>query len=82
MTSILLPLSAFRDYLTSEPVRVSAVLRLPLIALIGVLVWIWEVDHWLPQLYAAILGGYAVAAVVWLVAVSSVQRQRSSAGSP
>lgn len=69
MTSILLPLSAFRDYLTSEPVRVSAVLRLPLIALIGVLVWIWEVDHWLPQLYAAILGGYGVAAVVWLVAV-------------
>ena len=69
MNGILLPLSAFRDYLTSEPVRVSAVLRLPLIALIGVLVWIWEVDHWLPQLYAAILGGYAVAAVVWLVAV-------------
>ena len=58
-----------RDYLAAEPVRVSAVLRLPLIALIGVLVWIWEVDHWLPQLYAAILGCYAVAAVVWLLAV-------------
>ena len=69
MNGILLPLSAFRDYLTSEPVRVAAVLRLPLIALIGVLVWIWEVNHWLPQLYAAILGSYAVAAVVWLVAV-------------
>ncbi|MGP4055845.1 sensor histidine kinase [Mycobacterium sp. 4D054] len=62
--------SSWRDYLTSEPVRVSAVLRLPLIALIGVLVWIWEVDHWLPQLYAVILGGYAAVAVAWLVAVS------------
>ncbi|KGI70545.1 ATPase [Mycolicibacterium rufum] len=59
----------WRDFLAAEPVRVSAVLRLPLIALIGVLVWIWEVDHWLPQLYAAILGCYAVAAVVWLLAV-------------
>lgn len=62
-------LSAFRDFLTIEPVRVSAVLRLPLIALIAVLVWIWEVDHWLPELYAVIIGGYAIAAVVWLVAV-------------
>ena len=57
------------EFLTAEPVRVSAVLRLPLIALIAVLVWIWEVDHWLPELYAVILGGYAVAAVLWLVAV-------------
>ena len=40
-----------------------------MIALIAVLVWIWEVDHWLPQLYAVILGVYAVAAVLWLVAV-------------
>ena len=31
--------------------------------------WIWEVDHWLPELYAVILGVYAVAAVLWLVAV-------------
>lgn len=57
------------DYFAAEPVRVSAILRLPLIALIAVLVWIWEVDHWLPQLYAVILGVYAVAAVVWLIAV-------------
>lgn len=63
-------LGTTRDFLASEPVRVSAVLRLPLIALIGALVWIWEVDHWLPGLYAVILGSYAVAAVVWLVAVS------------
>ncbi len=54
-------------FFSAEPVRVSAVLRLPLIALIAVLVWIWEVDHWLPGLYAAVLGAYAVAAVVWLV---------------
>ncbi|RDH80302.1 sensor histidine kinase [Mycolicibacterium moriokaense] len=57
------------DYFAAEPVRVSALLRLPLIGLIAVLVWIWEVDHWLPQLYAVILGVYAVAAVLWLVAV-------------
>jgi two-component system NarL family sensor kinase len=29
-----------------------------------VLVWIWEVDHWLPGLYAVILGVYAVVAVL------------------
>jgi two-component system NarL family sensor kinase len=57
------------DHLATEPVRVSAILRLPLIGLIAVLVWIWEVDHWLPELYAVILGVYAVAAVLWLIAV-------------
>ena len=57
------------DYFATEPVRVSAILRLPLIGLIAVLVWIWEVDHWLPGLYAVILGVYAVAAVLWLIAV-------------
>lgn len=62
--------SAWREFLAAEPVRVSAVLRLPLIGLIAVLVWIWEVNHWLPGLYAAILGSYAVVAVVWLLAVS------------
>ncbi|UCZ60762.1 sensor histidine kinase [Mycolicibacterium phocaicum] len=62
-------LSRIGEYLAAEPVRISAGLRLPLIALIGVLVWIWEVDHWLPELYAVILGLYAVAAVIWLVAV-------------
>ena len=62
-------LSRIGEYLAAEPVRISAGLRLPLIALIGVLVWIWEVDHWLPGLYAVILGLYAIAAVVWLVAV-------------
>lgn len=57
------------DYFATEPVRVSAILRLPLICLIAVLVGIWEVDHWLPELYAVILGVYAAAAVLWLIAV-------------
>ncbi|WP_395309057.1 sensor histidine kinase [Mycobacterium sp. AMU20-3851] len=56
------------EFFAAQPVRVSAVLRLPLIALIAVLVWIWDVDHWLPGLYAAVLGGYAVIAVAWLLA--------------
>ncbi len=42
------PVQQFVDYFAAEPVRVSAILRLPLIGLIAVLVWIWEVDHWLP----------------------------------
>jgi two-component system NarL family sensor kinase len=57
------------DYLAAEPVRVSALLRLPLIALMGFLVWLWEVDSWLPGVYTAILGAYAVIAVLWAVAV-------------
>lgn len=69
MTGIVGRLRRSRDFLTAEPVRVSALLRLPLIGLIAILVWIWEVDHWLPVLYAAIIGAYAVVAVVWLVAV-------------
>lgn len=57
------------EYFAAEPVRVSALLRLPLIGLIGFLVWIWEVDSWLPEVYATILGAYSVAAVLWAVAV-------------
>lgn len=62
-------LDRIANFFASEPVRVSAVLRLPLLALITVLVLIWEVDHWLPELYAVVLGTWAVAAVIWLVAV-------------
>ncbi|MGD9622736.1 MAG: sensor histidine kinase [Mycolicibacterium sp.] len=69
MTRVFARLRAYRDFLAAEPVRVSALLRLPLIGLITILVWIWEVDHWLPALYAVIIGGYAVVAVVWLIAV-------------
>jgi two-component system, NarL family, sensor kinase len=56
-------------FFAAEPVRVTAFMRLPLIALISLLVWIWEVDHWLPGVYAVVLGLYAAAAVVWLVVV-------------
>lgn len=57
------------DFFTAEPVRVTAVLRLPLIGLIALLVWLWEVDHWLPGVYLVVLGAYAAAALVWLVVV-------------
>jgi two-component system NarL family sensor kinase len=65
------PVHQVVEYFAAAPVRVSAMLRLPLIGLIAVLVWIWEVDHWLPELYAMILGVYAVAALLWLVTVTS-----------
>ncbi|MGV0794813.1 sensor histidine kinase [Mycolicibacterium sp. XJ1819] len=57
------------DFFTAEPVRVTAVLRLPLIGLIALLVWLWEVDHWLPVVYLVVLGAYAAAALVWLAVV-------------
>jgi two-component system NarL family sensor kinase len=57
------------DYFAADPVRVSALLRLPLIVLMGFLVWLWEVDSWLPEIYTTILGVYAVAALLWAVAV-------------
>lgn len=57
------------SFFAAEPVRVTAVLRLPLIVLVGVLVWIWDVDHWLPAFYAVVLGVWATAAVLWLVMV-------------
>lgn len=56
-------------YFAREPVRVTAFLRLPLIGLIALLVWTWEVDHWLPGVYEVVLGFYGAAAVVWLVVV-------------
>ena len=57
------------DFVAAEPVRLAALLRLPLIGLIVLLVSVWEVEHWLPWAYAAILGAYSVAALVWVVAV-------------
>ncbi len=56
-------------FITAEPVRVAAFMRLPLIALIALLVWVWDVDHWLPGVYAAALGAYTVAAVGWIIVV-------------
>jgi two-component system, NarL family, sensor kinase len=62
-------LNRITEYFAAEPVRVTAFLRLPLIGLIALLVWIWEVDHWLPGVYAVVLGLYAAAAVVWVIVV-------------
>ena len=63
------PLARLVDFVAAEPVRLSAFLRLPLIGLIVLLVSVWEVEHWLPLAYAAILGLYSVAALVWVVVV-------------
>ncbi len=49
--------------------RVAAVLRLPLIVLIGLLVWIEGVDHWLPAVYWSVLIVYTTTAAVWLTVV-------------
>lgn len=57
------------DFVAAEPVRLSAFLRLPLIALIVLLVSVWEVEHWLPLAYATILVTYSVAALLWVVVV-------------
>lgn len=62
-------LSRIVPFFAAQPVRVSAVLRLPLIGLIAMLVLLWEVDHWLPHLYLVVLGCYAVAATLWLLVV-------------
>lgn len=56
-------------YFAAEPVRVTAFMRLPLIALIALVVWVWDVDSWLPGVYTVVLGVYAVAAVTWVVIV-------------
>ena len=63
------PVARLVDFIAAEPVRLSAFLRLPLIGLIVLLVSVWEVEHWLPWAYAAILGLYSVAALVWVVVV-------------
>ncbi len=54
------------DFFAAEPARASAFLRLPMIALIVVLVYVGRVDHWLPAAYGTLVGCYAVAAAVWL----------------
>ncbi len=54
------------DFFAAEPARASALLRLPLIALIAVLVYVGEVEHWLPTAYGVVLGCYAVSALLWL----------------
>ncbi|TJZ79251.1 sensor histidine kinase [Rhodococcus oryzae] len=53
----------------TEAVRVTAVLRLPLIALIALLGPVVRIEHWMPTLFRLVLLGYAVAAAVWLAVV-------------
>ena len=57
--------------LATDPVRVAAWLRRPLIGLVGLLVYVQDVEHWLPVLYVAVLVLYAAAATGWLVLVIS-----------
>jgi two-component system NarL family sensor kinase len=63
------PLARAVNFLGTEPVRVAAVLRLPLIVLIALLVWIEGVDHWLPAVYWSVLLLYTSTAAVWLATV-------------
>lgn len=55
------------DYLTSEPVRVAALLRPPMIGLIVMIVDVGDVYHWLPAVYHAVIISYIVAALIWMV---------------
>lgn len=63
------PLGNSVDHLNALPVRIAAILRLPLILLIALLVYIQDVEHWLPGVYGAVLTAYAAFAVAWLVVV-------------
>ena len=62
-------LSRLVDFLTAEPVRVAALLRPPMIALIVMIVDVGDVDHWLPAVYHSAIVGYFVASLVWLLVV-------------
>lgn len=57
------------DFLTSEPLRIRSFLRLVLIALIALLVYHTHVEHRFEGVFNAVLIGYAVAAVGWLIFV-------------
>lgn len=57
------------EHLSAEPVRVWAILRLPLIVLMLLRIYVAGVQHWLPVLYGVVLAVYCVAALSWLVFV-------------
>jgi two-component system NarL family sensor kinase len=61
--------SDYAAYLATDPVRVAAGLRLPLIGLVALFVYVQDVEHWLPGWYAGVLVLYAAAATAWLVLV-------------
>ncbi|MCX2934346.1 ATP-binding protein [Mycobacterium sp. CVI_P3] len=69
MSNLPAPLARAADFLGTEPVRVAAVLRLPLIVLIALLVYVEGVDHWLPAVYWTVLIVYTATAAVWLAVV-------------
>ncbi|MCV7191974.1 sensor histidine kinase [Mycolicibacterium brumae] len=55
------------DFLTAEPVRVAAVLRPPMVALIVMIVDVGDVDHWLPGVYHTTIVIYLAASLIWLI---------------
>lgn len=55
------------DFLTDEPLRIRSFLRLVLIVLIALLVYQTHVQHWLNEVFVAVLTIYTLAAVAWLV---------------
>ncbi|MGH3642659.1 MAG: sensor histidine kinase [Mycobacterium sp.] len=57
------------DGAATEPIRVWAWLRLPMVGLMILRVSAGQIEHWLPLAYGTVIGLYAAAAVVWLVVV-------------
>lgn len=55
------------DFLTSEPLRIRSFLRLVLIALIALLVYHTHIAHRYESFFNAVLIGYTVASVLWLI---------------
>ncbi|MDV7243781.1 MULTISPECIES: sensor histidine kinase [Rhodococcus] len=54
---------------TTEAVRVTALLRLPLIGLMALLGPVIHVSHWQPDVFTGLLIVYALVAVIWLAVV-------------
>ena len=54
---------------TTEAVRVTAILRLPLIGLMALLGPVISVTHWQPDVFAGLLIGYALLSAGWLIFV-------------
>ncbi|MDV7088024.1 sensor histidine kinase [Rhodococcus sp. IEGM 248] len=54
---------------STEAVRVTAILRLPLIGLMALLGPVIRVVHWKPDVFAGLLIGYAALALGWLIFV-------------
>lgn len=59
------------DLVATDPVRVAAWLRLPLIGLVALLVYVQDVEHWLPAVFGSVLVLYAAAATAWLVSATT-----------